>query len=72
MPTSSHTKGYHIPIAVEHHSASRVHWRLYCAQPRPGEYNEKAFQALDKAIAVANERNIRVILVLSNYWTSTG
>lgn len=41
-------------------------------QPKPRVYDETNFRHLDKAIAIANSRDIRVVLSLANYWNSTG
>ncbi|KAK9810193.1 hypothetical protein WJX72_006485 [[Myrmecia] bisecta] len=37
-------------------------------QPRPGQFNETAFQALDGIIQAANDRDIKLILVLADNW----
>jgi|GEM_PF-1809313 len=41
-------------------------------QPEPGEYSEDAFQALDRLVAAAGERGIRLVLPLTNYWDWQG
>ncbi|CAG9465554.1 unnamed protein product [Pedinophyceae sp. YPF-701] len=37
-------------------------------QTGPGEYNEEAFRGLDRAIAMAGERGLKLILSISNQW----
>jgi len=41
-------------------------------QPKPGKYNEKAFQPLDYLVAKASEHGIRLVLPLVDYWTYYG
>ena len=41
-------------------------------QPRPGVFEERIFRALDRLIVEAARRNIRLLLVLTNYWTDYG
>jgi hypothetical protein len=41
-------------------------------QVRPGEYREESLVALDRVIAEARQRNIRLILTLVNYWQDYG
>lgn len=41
-------------------------------QTAPGVFNEAAFVALDRAVAAAKARDIRLILYLTNYWTAYG
>lgn len=41
-------------------------------QTGPGEYSEEALRELDRVIAKAKERGIKIILTLSNYWDDLG
>lgn len=40
----------------------------YVYVTRPGEFNEEAFQVLDRILAIANEKGIRVIVPLVDEW----
>ena len=46
--------------------------RAGALQPQPGTFNEDTFRALDSVIAQARDRNIRLLLVLTNYWQDYG
>jgi hypothetical protein len=41
-------------------------------QPQAGAFSEDTFRALDSVIAQARDRNIRLLLVLTNYWQDYG
>jgi mannan endo-1,4-beta-mannosidase len=41
-------------------------------RPAPGSYNETAFERLDYVVKAANERDINLVLALSNYWPDFG
>ena len=41
-------------------------------QPAPGVYNERFLVALDKLIVAASNRNLRLLLCLTNYWEDYG
>ena len=41
-------------------------------QPRAGVFDESVFRALDAVIAQAQERNVRLLLTLTNNWGDYG
>ena len=41
-------------------------------QTKPGEYNEKAFKALDFMIDEAGKRDLKLILAVANNWVRGG
>lgn len=41
-------------------------------QPEPGKYDERGFVNLDKAVASAREKRIKLVLSLVNYWEAYG
>ena len=46
--------------------------RAGALQPQAGAFSEDTFRALDSVIAQARDRNIRLLLVLTNYWQDYG
>jgi len=46
--------------------------RAGALQPQAGVYSEATFQALDSVIAQARDRNVRLLLVLTNNWKDYG
>ena len=46
--------------------------RAGALQQQAGAFNEDTFRALDSVIAQARDRNIRLLLVLTNYWQDYG
>jgi hypothetical protein len=46
--------------------------RAGALQPRAGVFDESVFRALDRVVAQAQARNVRLLLVLTNYWQDYG
>ena len=41
-------------------------------QIRPGQYVESTFVGLDRVVALARERGLRLVLCLTNFWKDYG
>ena len=41
-------------------------------QPRPGEFDERVFRGLDRVIAEAGRRGLRLLFNLTNFWPDYG
>ncbi|PWN36598.1 glycoside hydrolase [Meira miltonrushii] len=60
-------------MAATEGASAKQPFRVYpVMQPSPGQWDERMFVALDRCIAEAGKRNIRVLMVMGNTWQWTG